>query len=80
MLVVLSNVLEDLEDPFDGIGRDHLNMEMIKEPAFLMFKRTRADVREMKKRENRIFHEHQQRRGRRSRTGTSSLRRRASSK
>jgi len=39
MLVTLSNINDDLEDPFDGKGVDDLNMEMMKEPNLLFFRR-----------------------------------------
>eukprot|EP01128_Nolandella_sp_AFSM9_P002403 TRINITY_DN12770_c0_g1_i1.p1 TRINITY_DN12770_c0_g1~~TRINITY_DN12770_c0_g1_i1.p1 ORF type:complete len:473 (-),score=55.22 TRINITY_DN12770_c0_g1_i1:4-1422(-) len=46
---ILQNVIDDTEDPFDGVGLDDLNMEMVKEPSFLMFQRTRADLDRIKK-------------------------------
>jgi len=47
MLAGLYNASVQLEDPFDGDGPDDLNMEMIREPTFLMFERTRGDVNKM---------------------------------
>jgi len=39
MLVTLSNINDDLEDPFDGKGVDDLNMEMLQEPNLLFSRR-----------------------------------------
>eukprot|EP01125_Pyxidicula_operculata_P015090 TRINITY_DN5099_c0_g1_i4.p1 TRINITY_DN5099_c0_g1~~TRINITY_DN5099_c0_g1_i4.p1 ORF type:complete len:629 (-),score=154.80 TRINITY_DN5099_c0_g1_i4:768-2654(-) len=39
MLVTLTNITHDIEDPFDSRGPDDLNVEMIMEPALLMNKR-----------------------------------------
>src|SRR6185295_7687730 len=51
MLAGLFNASAQLEDPFDGDGVDDLNMEMIREPTFLMFHRTRKEVNKMLKKE-----------------------------
>jgi len=43
VLVTLSEVNDDLEDPFDGQGEDDLNMDMLSEPKimFLHWERTK---------------------------------------
>eukprot|EP01123_Difflugia_compressa_P006445 TRINITY_DN18662_c0_g1_i2.p1 TRINITY_DN18662_c0_g1~~TRINITY_DN18662_c0_g1_i2.p1 ORF type:complete len:492 (-),score=59.90 TRINITY_DN18662_c0_g1_i2:89-1393(-) len=38
ILVALNNIMNDLEDPFDGVGADDLNVSMITEPVLLMYK------------------------------------------
>jgi len=50
MLVTLSNIYDDLEDPFDGKGVDDLNMEMLKEPNLLFSKHLQISERKHRKR------------------------------
>jgi hypothetical protein len=38
ILVTLNNIMEDLEDPFDGVGVDDLNTAVLTEPVLLMYK------------------------------------------
>jgi len=38
LLVTLNNIMDDLEDPFDGFGVDDLNISILTEPILLMYK------------------------------------------
>jgi len=51
MLVTLSNIYDDLEDPFDGKGVDDLNMEVLKEPKLLFVRHLNDEDRKKHRKE-----------------------------